>query len=76
MLGAGKAAASMARAVEDNWPGALEGLVVTRYGHAVACRHIEVVEANHPTPDEAGQRAAARILEMAKLLGPDDLAFA
>ncbi len=75
VLGAGKAAASMAKAVEDHWPGALEGLVVTRYGHAVACRHIEVVEANHPTPDAAGARAAARILDIAKGLGPDDLAL-
>jgi glycerate 2-kinase len=75
VLGAGKAAASMAKAVEDHWPGALEGLVVTRYGHAVACQRIEVVEANHPTPDEAGERAAARILDIAKGLGPDDLAL-
>ena len=75
VLGAGKAAASMAKAVEDNWSGPLEGLVVTRYGHAVACRYVEVVEANHPTPDEAGQRAAARILAKAKALGPDDLAL-
>lgn len=75
VLGAGKAAASMAKAVEDHWPGALEGLVVTRYGHGVPCSRIEVVEASHPTPDEAGQRAAARILEMAGGLGPDDLAL-
>lgn len=75
VLGAGKAAAAMARAVEDHWSGALEGLVVTRYGHAVACRRIEVVQANHPTPDAAGERAAARILDMAKALGPDDLAL-
>ena len=75
VLGAGKAAASMAKAVEDHWSGPIEGLVVTRYGHALACRRIEVVEANHPTPDEAGQRAAARILDMAKALGPGDLAL-
>ncbi|MDP2356833.1 MAG: glycerate kinase [Beijerinckiaceae bacterium] len=75
VLGAGKAAASMAKAVEDHWSGPIEGLVVTRYGHAVACRRIELVEANHPTPDEAGQRAAARILAMAKTLGPNDLAL-
>lgn len=75
VLGAGKAAASMAKAVEDHWSGPIEGLVVTRYGHAVACKSIEVVEANHPTPDEAGQRAAARMLDMAKALGPDDLAL-
>ncbi|MFN3892417.1 MAG: glycerate kinase [Beijerinckiaceae bacterium] len=75
VLGAGKAAASMAKAVEDHWTGALEGLVVTRYGHSVPCQRIEVVEANHPTPDEAGQRAAARILDMAQALGPDDMAL-
>ncbi len=75
VLGAGKAAASMAKAVEDHWSGPLNGLVVTRYGHAVACRRIEVVEASHPTPDAAGQRAAVRILDMARALGPDDLAL-
>jgi hydroxypyruvate reductase len=75
VLGAGKAAASMAKAVEDHWPGPLEGIVVTRYGHAVACERIEVLEASHPTPDEAGERAARRILELAQGMGPDDLAL-
>lgn len=75
VLGAGKAAASMARAVEDHWDGPLEGLVVTRYGHAVACGRIEVLEASHPTPDAAGERAAARVLAMARGLGADDLAL-
>ncbi|MFP6747784.1 MAG: DUF4147 domain-containing protein, partial [Alphaproteobacteria bacterium] len=60
VLGAGKAAASMARAVEQNWPGPLEGLVVTRYGHGVATEHIEVIQAAHPVPDAAGVAAAAR----------------
>jgi glycerate 2-kinase len=73
VVGAGKAAAAMARAVEDAWTGELSGLVVTRYGHGVPTRHIEVVEAAHPNPDEAGQLAAARILEFARALGPDDL---
>ncbi len=73
VVGAGKAAAAMARAVEDNWPGPLEGLVVTRYGHAVECRMIEVVEAAHPVPDAAGRRAAERILEQARGLAPEDL---
>ena len=63
VVGAGKAAASMARAVEDHLPGPLSGLVVTRYGHGVACRSIEVVEAAHPVPDAAGRQAAGRILE-------------
>jgi hydroxypyruvate reductase len=73
VVGAGKAAAKMARAVEDHWPGALAGLVVTRYGHGVPCDRIEVVEAAHPVPDAAGQRAAARILEMVQGLSADDL---
>jgi hydroxypyruvate reductase len=73
VLGAGKAAASMARAVERHYGALLEGLVVTRYGHAVACDFIEVVEAAHPTPDAAGLAAAQRILERARALGPDDL---
>jgi hydroxypyruvate reductase len=73
VLGAGKAAAKMARAVEDHWPRPLSGLVVTRYGHGVPCDRIEVVEAAHPVPDAAGQRAATRILEMAQGLSADDL---
>ena len=54
VVGAGKASAAMARAVEEHWPGPMEGLVVTRYGHGVPCRHIEIVEAAHPVPDAAG----------------------
>jgi hydroxypyruvate reductase len=73
VIGAGKAAASMAKSVEDHWDGPLEGLVVTRYGHNVPCKTIEVVEASHPVPDAAGMGAAARILEKVKGLGPDDL---
>ena len=73
VIGAGKAAASMARAVEDNWSGPLSGLVVTRYQHALDCHKIEVVEAAHPVPDAAGQDAAARILGMVGGLGEDDL---
>jgi len=73
VLGAGKAAASMAHAVEDHVDGPLKGLVVTRYGHGVECKHIEVVEAAHPVPDEAGKAAAGRILKLAEDAGPDDL---
>ena len=76
VIGAGKASAVMAKAVEESWPGgpdSLSGLVVTRYGHAVDCRHIEIVEAAHPVPDERGQAAARRILELAASAGPDDL---
>ncbi|MGF1630635.1 MAG: glycerate kinase [Kiloniellaceae bacterium] len=73
VVGAGKAAGAMARAVEEHWDGPLEGLVVTRYGHAVPCERIEVVEAAHPVPDQAGRDAARRILEKVQGLGPDDL---
>src|SRR5215207_7143798 len=71
VLGAGKASAAMAKAVEEHWPGSLEGLVVTRYGHAAACKRIEIVEAAHPVPDEAGRAAAERILDLAGGAGPD-----
>ena len=73
VLGAGKASAAMAKAVEDHWQGPLEGLVVTRYDHAVPCRRIEIVEAAHPVPDAAGRAAAERILALAQSAGPDDL---
>ncbi|MBL6953314.1 MAG: glycerate kinase [Alphaproteobacteria bacterium] len=79
VLGAGKAAASMAQAVERHWPKdhhepeAITGLVVTRYGHALPTRYIEVIQAAHPVPDAAGAAAAARILAAAFGLGPDDL---
>ncbi len=73
VIGAGKAAAKMAKAVEDHWPGALSGLVVTRYRHGVVCRRIEVVEAAHPVPDAAGEAAAQRILDMVRGLSRDDL---
>ena len=62
VIGAGKASAAMARAVEDHWSGPLDGLVVTRYGHGVPCERIEIVEAAHPVPDAAGEAAAGRIL--------------
>ena len=73
ILGAGKASAQMARAVEQVWQGDLSGLVVTRYGYAVPTRSIEIVEASHPVPDEAGMDAARRILDLAKGLTADDL---
>jgi glycerate 2-kinase len=78
VVGAGKAAASMARAVEAHWPAdkPLVGLVVTRYGHGLGpLNRIEVVEAAHPIPDAAGQVAAGRILDLVNCLGPDDLAL-
>lgn len=73
VVGAGKASAAMAAAVEANWQGPLEGLVLTRYGHGCACKHIEIVEAAHPVPDKAGFEAAARIHDMVQGLTPDDL---
>lgn len=73
VVGAGKAAASMARAVEAAWPGDLSGLVVTRYGHGAPTSRIEVVEAAHPVPDAAGEAAARRMLELVAGLTPDDL---
>jgi glycerate 2-kinase len=73
VVGAGKAAGSMAKAVEDHWDGPLEGLVVTRYGHGVPCKRIEIVEASHPVPDAAGAEAAKRILTTVAGLTPDDL---
>ncbi len=81
-VGAGKAAASMARGVEAHWPlGApLGGLVITRYAHGyagdAAPKRIRVVEAGHPVPDESGEVAAREIAEQVKLLGPDDLLLA
>ena len=73
VIGCGKAAASMARAVEDHWPGELSGLVVTRYGYGRPTNRIEVVEAAHPVPDEAGRAAAARMLAIVRGLSADDL---
>jgi hypothetical protein len=63
VIGAGKASAAMAWAAEDHWHGPLSGLVVTRYGYAVPCQRIEIVEAVHPIPDTAGEAAARRLLQ-------------
>ena len=60
VIGAGKASAAMAQAVEQHWPGPIEGLVVTRYGYAVPCERIEIVEAAHPVPDAAGLAGETR----------------
>jgi glycerate 2-kinase len=76
VIGAGKASAAMAAALEASWPGDLEGLVVTRYDHAVPCQRIEIVEAAHPVPDAAGEAAARRILDLVRGLGPGDLVIA
>lgn len=73
VIGAGKASAAMAEAVEKDWTGDLSGLVITRYGHSAPCRRIEIVEAAHPVPDEKGRDAAARIATLVQGLTPDDL---
>ncbi|MDB5933624.1 MAG: glycerate kinase, partial [Massilia sp.] len=73
VIGAGKASAEMARVVEQHWPGELSGLVVTRYGYSVPCERIEIIEAAHPVPDEAGLAAARRILGLVSGLTADDL---
>ncbi|MCI0752987.1 glycerate kinase type-2 family protein [Teichococcus vastitatis] len=77
VVGAGKSAAVMAAAVEEAWPDQpLSGLVITRYGHAVPTRRIEVVEASHPVPDAAGEAAARRVLKVVQDLTADDLVLA
>ena len=75
VVGAGKAAAAMAAAVEARWPSEapLSGVVITRYGHGLPTQRIRVIEAGHPVPDESGQQAAGEILELARGLGVDDL---
>lgn len=73
VVGAGKASAAMARALESRWRGPLAGLVVTPYGHAVPCERIEIVEAAHPLPDRAGLDAATRMMALVRGLGTDDL---
>ena len=73
VIGAGKASAAMAQAVEAHWPWPLSGLVVTRYGYAVPCQRIEIVQASHPVPDAAGLAAAQRMLELVEGLSEDDL---
>jgi len=73
VIGAGKASAEMARALEEHWQGELSGVVVTRYGYAVPCKKIEILEAAHPVPDQAGMDAARRILDTVKNLTADDL---
>jgi glycerate 2-kinase len=75
VVGAGKAAAAMARAVEERWPRdkSLEGVVITRYGHGLPTQRIRVVEAGHPVPDERGEASAREILALAQGLSADDL---
>ena len=76
VIGAGKASAAMAQALEAHWPGPLEGLVITRYGYAVPCERIEIVEAAHPVPDAAGLESTARVRQLVSGLTEDDLVIA
>lgn len=78
VIGAGKAAAAMALAVEQNWPAEapLDGLVITRYQHGLLTNRITVIEAGHPVPDESGEKAAHEILRRVKTLTKDDLLLA
>ena len=77
VVGAGKAAASMALAVEHAWPAVnLDGLVITRYAHGVPTQRIRVVEAGHPVPDDAGERAARDIMQLVHSLQQGDLLLA
>jgi glycerate 2-kinase len=76
VVGAGKASAAMAQALEAHWPGPLSGLVITRYGYQRPCERIEIVQAAHPVPDAAGLHATARLLDVVHGLGPDDLVIA
>ncbi len=75
VVGAGKAAAAMALAVEQHWPASapLDGLVITRYRHGLLTNRIKVIEAGHPVPDESGEKASQEILRRAKSLGANDL---
>ncbi|MCX7277947.1 MAG: glycerate kinase [Burkholderiales bacterium] len=76
VIGAGKASAAMAHSLEAHWDGPLEGLVITRYGYAVPCQRIEIVEAAHPVPDAAGAHATQRIRQLVAGLSADDLVIA
>lgn len=76
VVGAGKASAAMASEFEKVWGEPVSGLIVTRYGHGAPCRNIEIVEAAHPVPDDAGARCARRMLDMVKGLTADDLVVA
>ncbi|MGE8588473.1 MAG: glycerate kinase type-2 family protein [Alcaligenes sp.] len=74
VIGAGKASAAMAQALERHWnKGPISGVVVTRYGYSVPCDHIKILEAAHPVPDQAGEDAAHEILRTVSKLSEDDL---
>ena len=76
VVGAGKASAVMAQSIESHWNGALSGLVITRYDYGQPCKHIDIVEAAHPVPDQIGLNAAKRIMQLVSQLGTNDLCIA
>lgn len=76
VIGAGKGAAQLAAAFETLWDGPVEGVVVTRYGYAVPCETIRVLEAAHPVPDAAGMEASAALMKAVEGLTQDDLVVA
>ena len=76
VVGAGKASAVMAQSIESHWNGALSGLVITRYDYGQPCKHINVVEAAHPVPDQIGLNAAKRIMQLVSQLETNDLCIA
>ncbi len=76
VIGAGKASAMMAKHFEEHWHGELTGLVLTRYGHKVKTRMIDIIEAAHPIPDQQGLEGSRRILDLLAQSGPDDLVIA
>ena len=76
VLGAGKASAAMARAIEEAWGPPMRGLVIVPDGYHVSCRYVEIIEAAHPVPDARGLKAARRILDMARELGEEDFLLA
>jgi hydroxypyruvate reductase len=76
VIGAGKGAAQLAQALEAQWEGPLEGVVVTRYGYGAPCKHIRIIEAAHPVPDAAGERAAGELMHMVQGLTENDLVIA
>jgi hydroxypyruvate reductase len=76
VIGAGKGSSAMARTLEEHWDGPLEGLVVTRYGYAVPCQHIEIIEAAHPIPDQSGLVASQRIAALVSGLTAADMVIA
>jgi len=76
VVGAGKASARMAQAVEAHWGGELSGVVLTRYGHGAPCERIKIIEASHPVPDEAGVAGTREIINAVSDLTEDDLVLA